>query len=202
MKTDVLIPLKHLAAAKSRLAPALSVAERTRLMAAMVAHVARTAVAADAGRVVLVSSDPAAPALAGRLGVACVSDAGLPWNQGLMHARAHLPGPAGAVLYLAGDLPLLEVGDVAARDRGWGQLDRRASGRAHDGGTNALWVCPAAALEPAFGTPGSAAVHAARAVEHGLGVVVIDRPGLARDVDTPADLALARRLLRAPARVT
>lgn len=201
MKTDVLIPLKHLAAAKSRLAPALSVAERTRLMAAMVAHVVRTAVAADAGRVVLVSSDPAAPALAGRLGVACVSDAGLPWNQGLMHARAHLPGPAGAVLYLAGDLPLLEVGDVAAVIEAGGS-STAVLGRAHDGGTNALWVCPATALEPAFGTPRSAAVHAARAVEHGLGVVVIDRPGLARDVDTPADLALARRLLRAPARVT
>jgi 2-phospho-L-lactate/phosphoenolpyruvate guanylyltransferase len=200
VQADVLIPLKHLDAAKSRLATALSVAERRRLMAAMVAHVTRTVLAADAGRVVLVSSDPAAPALAGRLGVACVSDADLPWNQGLLHARAHLPAPAEAVLYLAGDLPLLEVGDVAALI-GAGGSSTAVVGRAHDGGTNALWICPAAALEPAFGTPRSAAVHAGRAVAHGLGVVVIDRPGLAHDVDTPADLALARRLVHGSAGV-
>jgi len=200
VRTDVLIPLKHLAAAKSRLATALSVAERRRLMAAMVAHVARTVVAADAGRVALVSSDPAAPALADRLGVACVSDADMPWNEGLVHARAQLPAPAQAVLYLAGDLPLLEVGDIAALiDAGGGST--AVVGRAHDGGTNALWICPATALEPAFGTPRSAAVHVARAGERGLEVVVIDRPGLARDVDTPADLALARRLVHGAAGV-
>jgi 2-phospho-L-lactate guanylyltransferase (CobY/MobA/RfbA family) len=74
-------------------------------------------------------------------------------------------------------------------------------GRAHDGGTNALWICPAGALEPAFGAPGSAAVHAARAQAGGLDVVVVDRPGIAHDVDTPADLALARSLLRGAASV-
>jgi 2-phospho-L-lactate/phosphoenolpyruvate guanylyltransferase len=200
VQTDVLVPLKRLDAAKSRLAPALSVAERRRLMAAMVTHVARTALAADVGRVVLVSSDPAAPELAGRLGIACVSDAGLPWNPGLAHARAQMPTPAEAVLYLAGDLPLVEVADVAALVDA-GQNATAVVGRAHDGGTNALWVCPAAALQPAFGTPGSAAVHAARAEGRGLEVVVVDRPGIARDVDTPADLALARSLHRGAAGV-
>lgn len=200
MQTDVLIPLKRLDAAKSRLAPGLSVAERRRLMAAMVAHVAHTALAADAGRVVLVSSDPAAPALAGRLGIDCVSDGGLPWNPGLTHARAQLPAPADAVLYLAGDLPLVKVGDIAALIDA-GRAAAAVVGRAHDGGTNALWVCPAGAFEPAFGSPQSAAVHAARAEEGGLEVIVLDRPGIARDVDTPADLALARSLLHGAAGV-
>jgi CTP:molybdopterin cytidylyltransferase MocA len=36
-----------------------------------------------------------------------------------------------------------------------------------------------------FGEPGSAALHAAL----GVAAVVVDRPGLAFDVDTPADLA-------------
>ena len=190
----MLIPLKRLDAAKSRLSSALTSSERRRLMAAMVAHVARAALAADAGRVALASSDPDAPALAARLGVECVSDGGCPWNAGLAHARALLGSPAAAVLYLAGDLPLLAPDDVAAL------IDAGASatavvGRAHDGGTNALWVAPADALEPAFGTSGSAAVHAALAAGCGLAVVIIDRPGLARDVDTPADLAIVRRLL-------
>jgi 2-phospho-L-lactate guanylyltransferase len=38
-------------------------------------------------------------------------------------------------------------------------------------------------------------VHAAAAAAAGLRPVVLDRPGLAHDVDTPADLAHARRLL-------
>ena len=37
--------------------------------------------------------------------------------------------------------------------------------------------------------------------ERGLEVIVLDRPGIARDVDTPADLALARSLLHGAAGV-
>ncbi len=197
MDTDVLIPLKRLDAAKSRLGSALSAPERRRLMAAMVAHVVRVAVAADAGRVALASSDPAGPELAARLGVGCVSDGGLAWNAGLAHARASLPSPAPAVLYLAGDLPLLDVDDLAAVLAA-GATATAVVGRAHDGGTNALWLSPANAFTPAFGAHGSAGVHAALAVSAGLRPVLLDRPGLARDVDTPADLALARRLLAQP----
>jgi 2-phospho-L-lactate guanylyltransferase len=193
METDVLIPLKRLDAAKTRLAPALTNAERGRLMAGMLTRVARAAVRAGAGRVALASSDPAASGLARRLGVECVSDGGLPWNEGLVHARSLLHRPAAAVLYLAGDLPLVDAADVAALVEAGGEATA-VIGRAHDGGTNALWVCPAAALMPAFGAAGSAAVHAALARRHGLEAVVVDRPGLARDVDTPADLAAARRL--------
>ncbi|HEX3331128.1 MAG TPA: 2-phospho-L-lactate guanylyltransferase [Gaiellales bacterium] len=201
MEADVLIPLKRLDAAKTRLAPALTHDERGRLMAGMLAGVARAAVRAGAGRVALASSDPAAPELAGRLGVECVSDGGLPWNEGLVHARSLLERPAAAVLYLAGDLPLIEAADVAALvDAG---AERTVViGRAHDGGTNALWVCPAGAFAPAFGASGSAGVHTRRARGHGLDVVMLDRPGLARDVDTPADLAAVRRLIAAGACVT
>jgi 2-phospho-L-lactate/phosphoenolpyruvate guanylyltransferase len=196
METDVLIPLKRLDAAKTRLGPALTNAERGRLMAGMLAGVARAAVRAGAGRVALASSDPAAPELARRLGVECVSDGGLPWNEGLVHARSLLDRPAAAVLYLAGDLPLVDAADVAALVEAGGEATA-VIGRAHDRGTNALWVCPAAALVPAFGAAGSAAVHAALARRHGLATVVLDRPGLARDVDTAADLAAVRRLAAA-----
>ncbi len=196
MDTDVLIPLKRLDAAKSRLRPALSGAERRRLMAAMVGTVARAALAADVGRVALASSDPDAPALAAGLGIGCVSDGGLAWNAGLVHARLGLEAPAPAVLYLAGDLPLVEPDDVVALAAAGGEATV-VVGRAHDGGTNALWVAPAAALPPAFGTRGSAGVHAARAVAAGLTPVIVDRPGLAHDVDTAADLARARRMLAA-----
>jgi len=196
VETDVLIPLKRLDAAKTRLAPALTETERGRLMAGMLAGVVRAAVRAGAGRVALASSDPSAPGLARRLGVECVSDGGLPWNEGLVHARSLLDRPAAAVLYLAGDLPLVDAADVTALvDSGAEGI--AVIGRAHDGGTNALWVCPAGALVPAFGAAGSAAVHAARAREHGLEPIIVDRPGISRDVDTPADLAAVRRLAAA-----
>ena len=201
METDVLIPLKRLDAAKTRLAPALTNDERGRLMAGMLAGVARAAVRTGAGRVALASSDPLAPDLARRLGVECVSDGGLPWNEGLVHARSLLARPADAVLYLAGDLPLIEAADVAALVEA-GAERTAVIGRAHDGGTNALWVCPAGAFAPAFGAAGSAAVHTRRARAPGLAVVMLDRPGLARAVDTPADLAAARRLAAAGACVT
>ena len=159
METDVLIPLKRLDAAKTRLAPALTETERGRLMAGMLARVVRAAVGAGAGRVALASSDPSAPELARRLGVDCVSDGGLPWNEGLVHARSLLDRPAGAVLYLAGDLPLVDAADVAALVDA-GAEATAVIGRAHDGGTNALWVCPAGAFVPAFGAARSASVHA------------------------------------------
>jgi len=196
VETDVLIPLKRLDAAKTRLAPALTETERGRLMARMLARAVRAAVRAGAGRVALASSDPSAAGLARRLGVECVSDGGLPWNEGLVHARSLLDRPAAAVLYLAGDLPLVDAADVTALvDSGAEGI--AVIGRAHDGGTNALWVCPAGALVPAFGAAGSAAVHAARAREHGLEPIIVDRPGISRDVDTPADLAAVRRLAAA-----
>ena len=201
METDVLIPLKRLDAAKTRLAPALTNDERGRLMAGMLAGVARAAVRAGVGRVALASSDPSAPGLARRLGLECVSDGGLPWNEGLVHARSLLERPAAAVLYLAGDLPLVDAPDVAALTEA-GAERTAVIGRAHDGGTNALWVRPAGAFVPAFGAAASAAVHTRRARAHGLGVVMVDRPGLARDVDTPADLAAVRRFAAAAAFVT
>jgi 2-phospho-L-lactate guanylyltransferase len=198
VQIDILIPLKRLDAAKTRLDPALTQNERGRLMASMLARVARAAVGASAGRVALASSDPAAPELARRLGVECVSDGGLPWNEGIVHAHSLLDRPAAAVLYLAGDLPLIDPADVTALVDAGGDATA-VVGRAHDGGTNALWVCPAAALVPAFGVAGSASVHAARAHERGLEAVILDRPAISRDVDTPADLAAVRRLAAAGA---
>ena len=62
-----------------------------------------------------------------------------------------------------------------------------AIGRAHDGGTNALLLAPADALEPSFGEPTSSQVHLSRAVAAELEAVIVDLPGVALDVDTPED---------------
>jgi 2-phospho-L-lactate guanylyltransferase len=195
---QILIPLKRLATVKQRLAPAATAAERERLMLSMLEHVAGAALASGVGPVSLASSEPRAGALAASLGVGLVTDGGLPWNEGLVHARELVGADAlvGGVVFLAGDLPLLEPGDVSelvAATPGRGV----AIGRAHDGGTNALVVRPADALDPSFGAPQSAAVHSRLAAAAGLEAVIVDRPGLALDVDTPDDVVLAG--LRLPA---
>jgi 2-phospho-L-lactate guanylyltransferase len=187
----ILIPLKHLDDAKRRLHPAIGSEQRRALMLSMLTHVSTEAVAAGLGPVALASSEPRAPAIADQLGIGLFSDGGLPWNAGLRYALSLLhPAPA-AVLYLAGDLPLVtsaEIVELAAAIPALGI----AIGRAHDGGSNALGLRPADAIVPAFGSDHSARAHAGLAQAAGLAVAVVDLPGIALDVDTPADVARAR----------
>ncbi|MFL6040235.1 MAG: 2-phospho-L-lactate guanylyltransferase [Gaiellales bacterium] len=186
----MLIPVKRLDDAKRRLAPVLGPAERRSLMQSMIEHVAAVALEAGVGRVALASSDPVVVERAGRLGVGAVSDGGLPWNDGLELARSELRPQPAAVLYLAGDLPLLTAAEVR-RLADEAQAGTVVVGRAGDAGTNALAVSPAAALAPRFGEPRSSQVHARAAERAGLRVVMLDLPGVALDVDTPDDLARA-----------
>ena len=181
----ILIPLKRLDDAKSRLAETMTPAERGELMLSMLTHVAATARAAALGAVSLATSEPEAARLAAELEVGLVTDGGLPWNEGLVHARAQLDPAPDAVLYLAGDLPLLTTGDLHQMAAVPGSV---VVARAHDGGTNALLVRPADAMAPAFGVPGSARLHAEAARRLGLRAVTVDLPGLALDVDSPADV--------------
>ncbi|MGH2830142.1 MAG: hypothetical protein ACRDJM_06635, partial [Actinomycetota bacterium] len=87
-------------------------------------------------------------------------------------------------LVLASDLPACSPQDVAAMIGSPGvQLAPDASGS----GTNALWRKPHDAIPLAFGE-GSAATHRRLAAERGVPFSVLRRPGLALDLDTPADL--------------
>lgn len=191
MTTQVLIPLKTLATAKQRLSPAVSVPSRRRLMLQMLRRTVAAAQAAEVGPVALATSEPTAGELAAALGVDLVSDGGLDWNEGLLHAlRSFRPVPA-SVLYLSADLPLVSAADILhlideAPDPGV------AIARAHDGGTNALLVRPADALTPMFGHQPSASAHARQAADRGIAARILDIPGLALDVDTVDDLRAAR----------
>jgi 2-phospho-L-lactate guanylyltransferase len=156
------------------------------MMCSMLLHVARASLEAAVGAVALVSSDPDAAELCSRVGIPHVSDSGLPWNEGMVHAREALESVPEAVLYLAADLPQVSAEEI----RALAASVERANvgiGRAHDGGTNALAVRPADALWPMFGVPGSAAVHAAAARAAGLEATILDLSGVALDVDTPED---------------
>jgi 2-phospho-L-lactate guanylyltransferase len=192
---QTIIGLKRLDVAKQRLMPHLSPTERRRLMLSMLEAVVAAAHDADLGPVALATSEPTAAALAVALDVAIVSDADLPWNDGLVRALSSLvPRPA-RILFLAGDVPLVTAAELnefvaAAPARGV------CVARARDAGTNALLITPPDAVRPAFGTPRSSEVHQAAARAAGLPCNVVDIRGLALDVDTVDDACDAGLLAR------
>ncbi len=187
----VLVPVKQLDRCKQRLAGILDAGERRLLMLGLLADVLRAASGAEGvTALAVVTSDGTAAEVAKGQGVAVIDDAGLPWNEGLLTALARVPSAPAGVLFLSADLPALTAADVTAMIAAC-PSPGIAIGRAHDGGTNALALRPAAAIVPAFGAARSAAVHTARASAAGFAAVVVDRPGLANDLDTPEDLTAA-----------
>jgi 2-phospho-L-lactate guanylyltransferase len=185
MRAHVLVPVKRLDGAKSRLAGALEPWERERLVFQMLLRVCSAAERANVGPVTIVTPEKLA------VNVPVFDDAGLAWNDALSAAmRAVVTEEVVAVV--AADLPQLSSADVqelvaATPDQGI------AVARAKDGGTNAVAMRPPGVLATHFGEPGSANVHEPAARAAGLESVVLDLPGLAFDVDTPDDLAAWRR---------
>lgn len=184
----VLIPMKPLAGAKERLAGTLSPAERRRLSLAMLVDVIAAAGGFD--RVWVLNSDADAAALAVDAGVQAVPDPapGLGLNASLSAAtqRAAVEGATG-VLVVSADLPGVTADDLAALTAEPGVAiapDREGSG------TNALWRSPPALIGVAFGD-GSLVAHTSLARAAGVTPRVFERAGLALDVDTADDLALA-----------
>jgi len=186
MSIQIVIGLKQLSAAKQRLMPQLSPAERRDLMITMLTTVTAAAHASQLGPVALATSDPDAPSLGSALDVSVVSDGGLPWNEGLVHALNRIGNRLPAVLYLAGDLPLLQPRDLLAFVDA-APAPGVAVARARDRGTNALLVTPSHAFTPMFGQPRSSDVHHAAAARLGMDCRIIDIDGLALDVDTIED---------------
>jgi 2-phospho-L-lactate guanylyltransferase len=187
MSAHVLVPVKRLDGAKSRLAAALTPAERVALVRDLLAAVLAAVEEADVGPVTVVSSEPLS-----LNGVARFDDRGLAWNEALAAAMREVVTENVAVV-VAADLPRLrpaEVRELVATT----PVRGIAIARAKDGGTNAVAMRPPGALATRFGEPESARVHEAAAHAAGLEVVTLDLEGLAFDVDTPDDLAAWRRL--------
>jgi 2-phospho-L-lactate guanylyltransferase len=189
MTTTLILPVKRLADAKTRLAPLLSRPARRELMEALVTQNLETLAGVPGTELCVATSDPRAADLARAHGAGVLDDGGRPWNEGLALAISQLAG-ADTVAIVAGDLPLLEAADVvalleAAPARGV------AIGRARDGGTNALCLRPPDLFVPSFGAPRSSAVHAGLAAAAGAPAVIVDRLGLALDLDTPDDVEAA-----------
>ncbi len=189
----VLIPVKSLEAAKSRLAQDLTPKERAELVLWMLDRVLRSCSSAGLPETYLVGGEGRVADLGRRYGARLLPELGWTLNQTLTRALALVRGSDACVL-LAADLPLLtpaDLGDLIRPWQGWGAAVLAPS---RDGGTNALLLPPACPFTPAFG-PGSALRHRMQLVAAGVPVEEVRTLGLVHDVDQPEDLTEAVRSL-------
>ncbi|SCL34032.1 2-phospho-L-lactate guanylyltransferase [Micromonospora pallida] len=185
----VVVPVKRLEVAKSRLRGALPGVPHESLALALALDTVRAVLACDAvAALLVVTDDPrVAPAVraAGARVLPDVPDAGL--NAALRHGAAAAGGP---VAGLTADLPALRPAELGAALRAAADPGVRHFVADSPGDGTVLLTAPAGVpLDPRFGA-GSAGAHAAS----GALPLTGGWPTLRRDVDTPADLAEATRL--------
>jgi len=179
-----IVPVKALASAKTRLR--LPVAERTGLAREMAGITLRALAGAKSiARIVVVTGDPAAAALAGGFGAELVDDGG----QGLNAAcRAGLAAAQGEpALIVHADFLRLCSADIDRLVAGW-RKDTIGLVPCKDGdGTNAVLLPAGAGFVPDYG-PGSFGRHRAQA---GGRAEVLASTALSFDIDTADDLRRA-----------
>jgi 2-phospho-L-lactate guanylyltransferase len=186
----ILVPIKILADAKQRLSSILTPEERFALAQAMCEDVLQ-ALAHWQNRpaVAVVSSDPLARDLAMHFHFDVIADDNSGETSAIeMATRVCKERGAASTLVVPADIPLIESAELqrivdCAPTEGGAVLVPDAAGR----GTNAAWRSPADLFPLRFGND-SFLPHRAAAKATGLPCVVIELPGIARDVDRPEDL--------------
>lgn len=174
---------------KTRLAAALTPAERADLNQAFFQHtlaVARQTVAST--HCVVISRSRDMRAMARAQGAYGLEETGNSFNQALTAASAFAcANGATAVLSISSDLPLLHAADLHEMVFAASDHEVVIATDRHGEGTNALLQRPPGVIGYHHG-PGSLATHRMAAERLGLKARVITRAGLAFDVDTPEDL--------------
>jgi 2-phospho-L-lactate/phosphoenolpyruvate guanylyltransferase len=188
----VLIPVKPLLRAKSRLADVLTPKQREQLAEEMLRRTLQVvgAMPRIAGTLVI-SRDSYVLAISRELGANTVQESGTPeLNSALMRATQVLSGwRAGAVLVLPADIPLInqdDLNDVIS----FGQRAKTVvlTTDSRSDGTNVLLSRPPAAFSYAYG-PQSFQRHQQLARLAKMDVKIYESPRLMLDIDTPQDYA-------------
>jgi 2-phospho-L-lactate/phosphoenolpyruvate guanylyltransferase len=193
----ILVPVKNLSAAKQRLAPILDQPARTELAQTMLHDVVATLAAwPHRPTCALVTSDPFAIELARQYDFEIIPDPANPGETGAIEMATRLCVSRGvdSTLIIPADIPLIDTGELEqilahAPDQG-SVLAPAADGR----GTNAAFRRPANLFPLRFGND-SFKPHLAAAQATGKLCIVLQLPGIAVDVDNPADV---QRLLAHP----
>ena len=186
----ILVPIKDTAAAKQRLAGVLDQAARTELARAMLHDVLTTLHNWEKRPAVgIVTSDSYATKLAAEYGFEVIPDPDNPGETGAieMATRVCVERGVAETLVIPADIPLIQASELE-------EVLRQAPPEgsvlvpAGDGrGTNAALRRPANLFPLKFGNDSFKPHHAA-AQATGKPCVVLKLPGIAVDVDNPADL--------------
>lgn len=188
MQCHLLLTVRPPEEGKSRLAEAIDKKSRIDLNYNMFRHVLKVGSEMfSADRIIVVSRSEALLDEVRAIGGHAVPEAGSDLNLALEQgSRFAIEQGAEALLSLSSDLPGLSADDIRALIEAPAPI-AIATDRLRLG-TNALRMRPAGAIGFHYGL-GSLAAHLAAAHAAGLEAAVIERPGLANDIDTPADLA-------------
>ena len=195
----LILAVKRLAAAKTRLAPMFSAPTREKVVLAMLVDTLTAATrVASVRRITVVTPDDVAAAAAAELGAEVLPDPTPdghpdPLNNAIAAAERVLSKSASNIVVLQGDLPALQTQELTEAIAAARQHERSFVADRLGTGTAALCAF-GTALGPQFG-PNSAARH-----RHSGAIELTGAwPGLRCDIDTPDDLIVARRLGVGPA---
>lgn len=187
----LIIAVKRLAAAKTRLAPIFSAPTREAVVLAML--VDTITAASKIAPVTVVTPDEAAADAARQLGAGALSDPTPsghhnPLNNAITAAETALRATTPNIVVLQGDLPALQPQELAEALASARAYPRSFVGDRHGTGTSALFAF-GVPLQPRFGADSAAHHRHSGAIE-----LTGAWPGLRCDIDTPDDLQAARRL--------
>jgi 2-phospho-L-lactate/phosphoenolpyruvate guanylyltransferase len=192
---SVLMPVKVLARAKSRLTGLTGAGPRRAELALALACDTVTAAlgAGQVARVIVITDDWDARTALAALGALVIPDEprdGL--NAALRHGAAHAVArwPAAGTAALSADLPALRPGELARALTAAAAHPTAFVADAAGDGTTLYTAMPETPFLPAFGLASRARHAAGGAAELALDGI----PGLRRDVDTPSDLRGAAAL--------
>ena len=191
VEVHAVVPVKDLGNAKQRLAGVLGQSERTALFRAMLEDVLEAlAGAASIDRIVLVTRDAEAMALARRYDAECLVE---PENRGHTAAVEFAAGAlavrgAEALLQVPGDIPRVTSGEIEAVVAAHAPAPAVTIAPSRDHrGSNAVLCSPPDVFPFRFGDD-SFHPHLAAARAMGIEPTVVERAGIGLDIDTPDDL--------------
>jgi len=186
----ILIAVRPVEDGKSRLACVLPLDKRSILNQRLFDHVCETSLSfLPADRIIIVSRSQALLEQSRARGMQAVMETGSGLNEALEQGAAVAASKgSGPLLALATDLPGLAYGDLAAMVEASRTADIVIAPDHAGRGTNALLMAQPHAIPFRYG-PDSLATHISATREAGLAHVLVERPGLALDVDTAEDLS-------------
>jgi 2-phospho-L-lactate/phosphoenolpyruvate guanylyltransferase len=202
MKVWAAVPVKEFTGAKQRLAALLTPPQRELLAATMLEDVlAALAGAARLAGIMVNTVEPRAAALADRYGAHVITDGARDGHTGAVMGMARsLAADGHAMLTVPGDIPRVTAAEVDTVVSSCLPAPSFTIVPAHDElGSNAVLCAPPGSVKLRFGDD-SYFPHLAAARRAGIEPAIVRLPGIALDIDHPADLRMFLRAPRIPTR--